>query len=261
MSNKTMNYEFDASQYEPDVGVEAIPAGTYDVIVESTELFDLKDNKGQGFKVVFCVANGEYKGSKVYNQYNLWHNQSPQACEIAHKQLSALCYVTGQFKLDFNNAGASLKGASLKINVTNDGKYNSVKAVYDVNGNKPNRAGTGTAPAQTAPVAQAQPTPVAVAQPQQPSAGNFGAPAQQPQGANPQQFPPFAQQQAGQPPATAQPQQQYQAAPAPAQQPQAFNNAQPTQAATAPAGAPPWTPQGQQAPAAAPAPAWPPQGQ
>lgn len=227
--NQPINYVFDANQHEPDAGLDAIPAGTYNVAIESTEVASMKDDKGEAFKVGFVVTDGEYKGRKLFNNYNLWHKLSQQTVEIAHKQLSALCHVTRVMTLDFNNEGAALKGAQLKIRVDNDGKYNSVKEVFDINGNKPARAGAGMAPAAVAPAAVATPAqPAQPAQPMQPAQPAAAAPVAQPapvvaQPAQPANPAAFAGQQAA--PAAAQP------AAAPA-----WNQAQPAAQPAAPAG-------------------------
>lgn len=226
----TYDYVFDASQHEPDAGLDAVPAGTYNVTIDSTEVKDMTDDKGWMFKVGFAIADGQFAGRKIFNNYNLGHKTSADAARIAHSQLSALCHVTGVFRVLMQNQGAELRGARLRIRVDNDGKYNSVKEVQDVNGNKPTRAGTGHAPAQTVPVAVAAPAP------QQYAAAPQAAPAQPAWGA------PAA--------APAQPQPAY--APAPAAP---FAGGQPAPAAAPAAPAPAW---GQQpAPAGQPAPAAP----
>ena len=156
-----VNYVFDASAHQPDAGMSAIPAGTYNVKVDGTEIKDMaNDDSGQSkgwmLKVTFAVQDGPYAGSKFSNNYNLGHKTSPKNVEIAHAQLSALSHVTGIFKLDMNHAAAELRGAALKARVDNDGTYNSLKEVFDVNGNKPNKAGSGYSPSTPA-VASAAP--------------------------------------------------------------------------------------------------------
>lgn len=230
----THDYVFDANQHEPDAGLDAVPAGTYNVTVDSTEVKDMTDDKGWFFKVGFVIADGQFAGRKVFNNYNLGHKTSADAARIAHSQLSALSHVTGVFVIRMQNQGAELRGARLRIRVDNDGKYNSVKEVQDVNGNKPSRAGTGHAPAQTTPVAVAQPAAAWGAQP-------AAAPAPQAYAAAP------AQPQA----AWGQPAQQPQPAP---MQPQAapFAGTQPAPAAAPAAQAPAWGQQPAAQPAAAP---------
>lgn len=154
---QTMNYVFDANQHEPAAGQSAIPADTYNLEIASTAIEDLKDDKGQTFKVGSKVTDGPYAGAILYKRYNLWNKMSAENSRISHNELSALSHVTGIFKIDMNNAGAALKGARYRAKVTNDGQYNEIKEVFDVNGNKPAQAGTGYSAPQTAPVASAAP--------------------------------------------------------------------------------------------------------
>jgi hypothetical protein len=156
-SAQTLNYIFNAAEHEPDVGIEAVPADTYDFDISAVQIKDMRDDKGQYLAITFDIASGQYKGRKVTNNYNLWHKISPEAVAIAHAQLSALSHVTGVFTIDFNNGGAALLHARGKMRVDNDGKFNSVKEVLDVNGNKANRAGRGAQQPLTAPVAVATP--------------------------------------------------------------------------------------------------------
>lgn len=146
---------FDASQVEPSQGFDVHPAGIFDASIMNTSIEPTKDQSGGLFKVDFGTPAG-----KITKRYNLW-NPSPQAVEIARKELSALCYATGIFKLDFRNDAAVLRNARCKIEVAHQidkdtkqpSKYMEVKRVLDVNGNEP---GKGPSPAPQ-PVPQGQP--------------------------------------------------------------------------------------------------------
>lgn len=164
---QTMNYVFDANQHEPSAGFSVVPADTYDLEVADTSIDDLKDDKGQTFVVKSKITTGQYAGQFLFKRYNLWNKMSAENARISHNELSALCHVTGIFKIDMSNGGKGLVGGRYKGRVTNDGQYNEIKEVFDANGNKPNKAGTGYAPAQTAPVASSTPG----------AAGGWGAPA------------------------------------------------------------------------------------
>lgn len=240
---RTLNYQFDASQYNPESQFDAIPGGNYLLAITNTEIRNVGkqgEQKGDCFSVEFTVVDGEMKGRKVWNNYNLWYRDDANdaakvamTCRIAHEQLSALSHVVGVYKLDMNNVGADLRGKQLRADVAlRDNKYNDIKQVYDISGNKPKRAGSG-APAAS---------PVAVAAP--------GAPAQYaPQGGFQQPTAPQPIQSGfvapGAPPAPAQQYEQqpavHTAAPAPAQ---------PQPAAMPQAGG--WQPPQQAAPVAAP---------
>ncbi len=127
---------FDASQFTPSQAQGAHPAGVFDATISNTLIKPTKAADGGLFEVEFSTNSG-----RISNRYNLW-NPSPQAVEIAHKELSALCYATGIFKLDFRNDGAALRNARCKIEVAKqaNSEYMEVKRVLDMNGNEPGRA-------------------------------------------------------------------------------------------------------------------------
>jgi len=139
---------FDASQFEPSQGGGAHPVGKFPATISNTAIKPTKSGDGGLFEVEFSTQAGS-----ISNRYNLW-NKNLQAVEIAQKQLSALCYATGIFKLDFRNDAAVLRGAKLIIEVDNqknkDGTpngYVEVKKVYDLNGNEPGRSSPAPQPA------------------------------------------------------------------------------------------------------------------
>lgn len=139
------NDSFDATTVEPSQGFDTHPAGKFPAYISDTSIAPTKDGNGGLFKVTFCTPSG-----KIDRRYNLW-NQSPQAVEIARKELSALCHATGIFQLNFNNDAAVLRNGRCMIEVDHqkdkEGKptqYMEVKHVYDANGNEP---GKGSAPA------------------------------------------------------------------------------------------------------------------
>ncbi len=193
MQNMTMNYQFDARQYDPNQGTPAHPVGKFLATITDTAIKPTKDNDGGYFEVEFTTQHG-----KASMRYNLW-NKNQQAVDIAHRQLSALCHSVGIYNVDMNNGGLALRNAQLTIEVAKqkDSEYTEVKRVYDVNGNEPGKAGNGPAPAaQPAQAgngwgqqpAQQQPAPQAA--PQQQPAQGWGqqAPAQAPaQAQQPQQ--------------------------------------------------------------------------
>lgn len=253
-TTRTMNYEFDATQFNPESQFEIYPAGNYLLAIDSTEIRAVGkqgEQKGDEFNVGFVFLEGEHKGKKVFNNYKLWYRDAgntdekvAQTCKIAHEQLSALCHVVGVYKINMNNVGADLKGKQLRVElgVSNDGKYNNFKQVFDVGGNKPKRAGSGMPPAS--PVAMAVPGAPAQYAPQ----GGF---APQPVAAQPQQYAPAP---VAAPAAPYAPQSGFVPPPAPVQAPQGIAPApgwnQQPQAAPAAQGVPANAPWGQQPPVA-----------
>lgn len=179
---------FDATQFEPiqSAGLAPHPIGKYPARIVGTSCEQVKDKDKEGlFKVEFETPAG-----RAIKRYNLWIT-SPQAVEIAHKELSALCYATGVFRLNFMDEGAALRGAQLQIEVgwqkgnepTQEkpgGGYTEIKKVFDANGNEPGKQNAapqpqaqqwgGGQPQQQAPQ-QAAPAPASAPMQQQPGGG------------------------------------------------------------------------------------------
>lgn len=131
-----MNGSFDATQHTPNQIAAAHPPGIYDASISATSITETKDKTGGMFVVEFSTNAG-----RISNRYNLW-NQSEKARDIAQGQLSALCYATGIFRLDWQNEGAALRGARCKIEVgpqAQDDKYSEIKRVLDAQGNEPGK--------------------------------------------------------------------------------------------------------------------------
>lgn len=247
-------HTFNAQQYTPNFGGggdQLPPAKGYKVVIVDSGKEPSANNQG-GFLWVACTPiEGPLVGRKQTIRFNL-HHTNPKVVEIANDQLSALCHVVNVFNMQDtqqlhnipfmidvdwqkDNAPGQSKGGT-------DGGYTDVKALYDINGNKPGKsAPTNSQPQTYAPPPQGAP-PAGVApmgngwvDPNQGQPQQQQAPQQQyapPQQAAPQQqyAPPQGQpQQQYAPPAEQQqqaPQQQY-AAP-PQQQPQgAWNGQQP----------------------------------
>src|ERR1700690_1637217 len=143
---------FDANQHAPRQLATSHPVGKFPAQISNTSIVPTKSNDGGMFVVDFTTPAGE-----ISMRYNLW-NPSPKAVEIAHGQLSALCYATGVFRLNFDNAGADLRNARCMIEVVDQldketkapNGYTQIAKVYDASGNEP-----GKAPAQ-APQTQPQ---------------------------------------------------------------------------------------------------------
>jgi hypothetical protein len=236
---------FNAQQYDPTQGVGGLPIGKHPVIVDSSEVKPNKENNGGYLQLNLKIIDGPQTGTVGAYRLNLYHSNQ-QTVEIAHKQLSAVCHVTGVFMLQDS---AQLHNIPFIVEVgpqKNDPQYTEVKKVFDINGNEPGKAGQGQAPAQpaaAAPQGFGQQQPQQPAQQQAPAA--WGAPQgqqaapQQPQGKAPAWVQAPAQQPA-QAPAAAPAWGNQQQAPAQQQAPQ-----QPAaagwQQGAAPAGAnPPW---------------------
>lgn len=207
----------------------------YDFQISKSEAKQTKDTQGTMLVLTLDCLNPDQAGRKLLIRLNLV-NANPQAVEIAYRELSAICHVTGigmlQDSQQLHNRPfrASIEKMPRKDDAS---KFNNeVRGYFDSQGNEPQLgrfAGGGGAPAAAAPPAPPMAAPVAapvaeapVAAPAQPWAAPAPAQAAAPQ--------PWAQ-----PPAAAAPLQ----TPPPAAAAAAAPWAQPAAPAAAGA-APPW---------------------
>jgi len=84
----------DASQIEPSQDMTPVPPGDYLLMLDASEKKETKDKNGFLLNCVFVVADGQFKGRKIFFNFNLW-NKSQQACEIAWRQFGDLLRATG----------------------------------------------------------------------------------------------------------------------------------------------------------------------
>ncbi len=85
---------FDASQIEPSVGFEPIPAGQYEAVITESEIKPTKAGNGKYLELRFQVVEGEFKGRRLWSRLNL-DNPNKTAVEIANRELSAICRAVG----------------------------------------------------------------------------------------------------------------------------------------------------------------------
>jgi len=104
---------FDASQVEPSVALQPIPAGPYIAIISESEMKPTKAGDGRYLQLVFQVIEGEHKGRRVWARLNL-ENPNQTAVEIAKAELSAICRAVGVMK---PNDSAALHNIPLEITV------------------------------------------------------------------------------------------------------------------------------------------------
>jgi hypothetical protein len=224
---------FDASQVAPQAPMQQFPIGTHKVVIVGNEIKATSDNEGGYLDLTLRIIEGEFAGLEGHYRLNLY-NKSEKAVEIAYKQLSAICHVTGVYQVTnadvlMNIPFLVIVGLQKKVK-QDDPDYTEVKGVKDQFGNDPGKQGQ-PAQQQQQPVQQVQQQAV---QQQQQAWGGQQQQVQQP-----------VQQQPAAGGGWNQPQQQQQQ---PVQQ-QQFQQQQPVQQQNA------WQQQGQQQQAANP-PAW-----
>lgn len=88
---------FDANTVEPMQSLEPVPAGDYTLIVDSSERVSTKAGDGELLKTSLTIVDGEYKGRKIFFNFNLW-NKNQTAKEIAWRQFSGLCRACGKYQ-------------------------------------------------------------------------------------------------------------------------------------------------------------------
>ena len=221
-------FTFNAQQHQPRYGGggEQLPPGEkYKGVIVAAEPVNTTDQAGnvKGGYLAFTLTpiEGALAGMKHIDRLNL-HHTNPKTVEIANEQMSAYCHVLGVFNVQDTNQLLNIpflfdigwqKGQEPSQERPNGG-FTEVKAIYDINGNAPGKAGSGpqpTAAPQTPPPAGVAPQSPPPAQPpaQQPPAQQWGgqpAPAQQPPAQPPaQQWGGQQQPPAQQPPAQPQP--------------------------------------------------------
>lgn len=209
MNPNAITLNFDATTVEPSVPFSAVPAGDYTVILSNAKVEQTKDKANHYLKLEFTIQDGEYKGRKLFDNLNLWHQGSQQAAEIAWRQLSGLCHATGVLQVATVDQLFNIP-VVVKVTTSNDEKYgqsNELKGFSKANGmggvpdwNAPGdpsanppwmQAGGGAAPAAQPPAQQAAPWQQPGAQQQPPA--QQAAPAQQQQAPATTAAPPWAQ--------------------------------------------------------------------
>lgn len=204
---------FNSRMYTPRIGFPLVPAGRYPLrIIDSVVEANTKGTGGQ-LTLTLEVMQGPHQGHKIKDRLGLYNND-PAVVQRANDALAAYCAVTGVYDIQDT---AQMHGIPFTAEVSNNGDYNNIRGLFDINGNEPTMGAAG---------------PGNVGGPQ------FGGPGQQmPQQGQPQQ-PQFG---GGQPqqPQYGQPQQPQYGQPQQPQQPQQY----PQQGQPAPFG--PGQPQGQ----------------
>jgi hypothetical protein len=81
---------FDASQEEPAITFDALPAGWYDVIITESDMEATKAGDGKFLKLKLQVVGGQFDGRTLFDRLNL-DNPNAVAVQIARGTLSSIC--------------------------------------------------------------------------------------------------------------------------------------------------------------------------
>jgi hypothetical protein len=85
---------FDADKVESTGPRGAVPKGDYQVIIVKTEAKPTSAGNGHLLKIELQVVEGEFTGSKIWDNLNLW-NENQTAKRIAEGTLKAICLAIG----------------------------------------------------------------------------------------------------------------------------------------------------------------------
>jgi len=85
---------FNANDVEPNEAISALPAGEYDVVINSSEMKPTKNGEGKYLQLKLQVLNGTYQNRVLFDRLNL-KNRSDVAVQIAKGTLSSICRAVG----------------------------------------------------------------------------------------------------------------------------------------------------------------------
>lgn len=174
---------FDATNVAPQVSIDPIPDGWYNLKIVESEIKPTKNNDGCYLSLTAEVLDGAYVGRKVFDRLNL-QNPNPTAVEIGQRRLSAYCHATGVIRVADSTAlhGIPFK-AKVAVVTDKTGQYdprNEIKAIKHINDQtgQPAAPGGFQAPAQPMPSQYANtPPPPQFQAPAQPAFAPQGQPA------------------------------------------------------------------------------------
>jgi hypothetical protein len=192
-------FTFDARTVAPSVGFEPWETAWVPIVIKKSNLKTTADGKGGYLEFVVEALDGPYKGQTNFIRLNM-KNENAQTVEIAQKQLSAICHVTGVYNVQAygvdDNATPMLHnipflGYCVKEPRKDAGKVvegsfqNNFKGFKDMQGNAPGKASGG--PIGNQPPGAMQPPNAAPpnAPPANPAASQWGAPPAQQNAAPP----------------------------------------------------------------------------
>lgn len=174
---------FNATQVDPTQGAGQMPLGRHPVVITDSEIKANKDNAGGHVAFSLRIIDGPNTGQTGAYRLNLYHADAKTA-EIANRQLSALCYVTGVMQLQDTQA---LHNIPFVVEVTQQKltaeqqtaqasgqqvtPYTQVSRVYYMDGREPGKEGQSPPAAQPMVSAPAAP----VASPAGPAGGAWAA--------------------------------------------------------------------------------------
>lgn len=145
---KIGNFGIDA---EPSQDFSPIPVGEYVVQIVDSDIKPTKRGDGHRLEMTFEVMDGEYKGRKVWQSYNV-DNPNPKAVEIAQREIRSIREATGQLGA-MDSQEFHYKPLVIRVDIEERDGYsprNVIKAYKAVAGGQGNAPATGAATAAPA---------------------------------------------------------------------------------------------------------------
>ena len=136
---------FDATQVDPAVDFEPIPAGKYLAIITESEMKPTKNGNGSFLELRFEILDGPHKGRLLWSRLNL-NNPNELAVKIARAELSALCRSVGVVK---PRDSAELHNLPLVITVKCKRRDDDGEIYNEIRGFAKKEAATGQPQQQT----------------------------------------------------------------------------------------------------------------
>lgn len=141
-----LNGGFNAHGIDPSQGVGQLPIGRHLVEVIRTEIKANSANTGGYLMFILSIVDGPNAGLEGPHRFNLY-NASEEAKNIAQRQFSAVCHVTGIMEVQdsdqFLGARYFVEVGLQKGEEAKEKGYTEIKKVYDINGNEPGKQGQG----------------------------------------------------------------------------------------------------------------------
>lgn len=145
---------FDANEIAPSTGYDALPAGKYVAVINSSEEKANKAGTGSYLQFEFEIIEGEYTGRRLWVRLNL-NNQNPDAVRMARADLSAICHAVNVLR---PTDSCELHNIPLVITVRCKKDKNTDEIINEVRGYTSRQAAAQSKAPAPAPVQASVPT-------------------------------------------------------------------------------------------------------
>lgn len=125
-SNKSMQFNFDATQINPSGGFTVFPLGDYPFIITKEESKTKEGTNNSMLVVTLTVTDGPYKGDTQQDIFNLG-NESEKARKVAQSEFSALLHCVGRLQITDTNQIIGGTGIAQFGPQDDNDKYSEVK--------------------------------------------------------------------------------------------------------------------------------------